>query len=306
MAEATETIKIKKQNNDTIESPWRLAFKRLRKNKLAMTGLFVLIFMFIFSFIGPLLSPYNVIQTNILNANKAPSAQHWLGTDSIGRDVLLRLMLGGRISLLVGLVSVSISVIVGTTVGGLSGFYGAWVDNLLMRVADIFMAAPFFPILIILSAVMSDRKVTPESRIFIVMFIIGMLSWAGLSRLIRGQILSLREQEFMQAAEALGIRDSRKIMKHLIPNVIPTIIVSATLGIGGAILTESALSYLGLGVNPPIPSWGNMIQAANNFYNLQFRPWLWIPPGVCIFVTVMSINLLGDGLRDALDPKLKR
>jgi len=306
MAEATETIKIKKQNNETIESPWRLAFRRLRKNKLAMTGLFVLIFMFIFSFIGPLLSPYNVIQTNILNANKAPSAQHWLGTDSIGRDVLLRLMLGGRISLLVGLVSVSISVIVGTTVGGLSGFYGGWVDNLLMRVADIFMAAPFFPILIILSAVMSDRKVTPESRIFIVMFIIGILSWAGLSRLIRGQILSLREQEFMQAAEALGIRDSRKIMKHLIPNVIPTIIVSATLGIGGAILTESALSFLGLGVNPPIPSWGNMIQAANNFYNLQFRPWLWIPPGVCIFVTVMSINLLGDGLRDALDPKLKR
>lgn len=306
MAEATETIKIKKQNNETIESPWRLAFRRLRKNKLAMTGLFVLIFMFIFSFIGPLLSPYNVIQTNILNANKAPSAQHWLGTDSIGRDVLLRLMLGGRISLLVGLVSVSISVLVGTTVGGLSGFYGGWVDNLLMRVADIFMAAPFFPILIILSAVMSDRKVTPESRIFIVMFIIGILSWAGLSRLIRGQILSLREQEFMQAAEALGIRDSRKIMKHLIPNVIPTIIVSATLGIGGAILTESALSFLGLGVNPPIPSWGNMIQAANNFYNLQFRPWLWIPPGVCIFVTVMSINLLGDGLRDALDPKLKR
>lgn len=306
MAEATETLKVKKQNNETIESPWRLAFRRLRKNKLAMTGLFVLIFMFIFSFIGPLLSPYNVIQTNILNANKAPSAQHWLGTDSIGRDVLLRLMLGGRISLLVGLVSVSISVIVGTTVGGLSGFYGGWVDNLLMRVADIFMAAPFFPILIILSAVMSDRKVTPESRIFIVMFIIGILSWAGLSRLIRGQILSLREQEFMQAAEALGIRDSRKIMKHLIPNVIPTIIVSATLGIGGAILTESALSFLGLGVNPPIPSWGNMIQAANNFYNLQFRPWLWIPPGVCIFVTVMSINLLGDGLRDALDPKLKR
>lgn len=306
MAEATETLKIKKQNNETIESPWRLAFRRLRKNKLAMTGLFVLIFMFIFSFIGPLLSPYNVIQTNILNANKAPSAQHWLGTDSIGRDVLLRLMLGGRISLLVGLVSVTISVIVGTTVGGLSGFYGGWVDNLLMRVADIFMAAPFFPILIILSAVMSDRKVTPESRIFIVMFIIGILSWAGLSRLIRGQILSLREQEFMQAAEALGIRDSRKIMKHLIPNVIPTIIVSATLGIGSAILTESALSFLGLGVNPPIPSWGNMIQAANNFYNLQFRPWLWIPPGVCIFVTVMSINLLGDGLRDALDPKLKR
>lgn len=305
MAEATEKILLKKQQ-ETIESPWRMAFRRLKKNKLAMVGLFFLIFMFIFSFIGPILSPYDMIQTNVLNANKAPSAQHWLGTDSIGRDVLLRLMLGGRISLLVGLVSVTISVTIGTTVGGLAGFYGGRVDNILMRIADIFMAAPFFPILIILSAVMSDLRVTPERRIYVVMFIIGILSWAGLSRLVRGQILSLREQEFMQAAEALGIRDSRKILRHLIPNVIPTIIVSATLGIGSAILTESALSFLGLGVNPPIPSWGNMIQSANNFFNLQFRPWLWIPPGLCIFVTVMSINLLGDGLRDALDPKLKR
>lgn len=305
MEAVSRDIESKKQK-DIIESPWRMAFRRLKKNKLAIVGLVILLIMFIFAFIGPLFSPYDMIQTNVVNANKAPSDQHILGTDSVGRDILLRLMLGGRISLLVGLVSVTISVTIGTTIGGLAGFYGGKVDNVLMRIADIFMAVPFFPILIILSAVMSDLKVTPEKRIFIVMFIIGILNWASLSRLVRGQILSLREQEFMQAAEALGIRDSRKILRHLIPNVIPTVIVSATLGIGSAILTESALSFLGLGVNPPIPSWGNMIQAANNFYNLQFRLWLWVPPGVCIFVTVMSINLLGDGLRDALDPKLKR
>lgn len=175
-----------------------------------------------------------------------------------------------------------------------------------MRIADIFMAVPTMPILVILAAVMSDLKVLPERRIFVVMFILGILSWAGLSRLVRGQILTLREQEFMQAAEALGLKDSRKIFKHLIPNVVPTIIVNATLGIGSSILMESALSFLGLGVVPPIPSWGNMIQAVNNFYNFQNRPWLWIPPGVCIFLTVMAINLFGDGLRDALDPKLKR
>lgn len=298
--------KTKINSNQTIESPWRMTYRRLKKNKLSMVGFAVLLGMFIFSFIGPFLSPHEMITTNVINANKPPSAEYWLGTDSVGRDVLLRLMLGGRISLLVGLVSVTISVFIGTLVGGLSGFYGGWVDNVLMRIADIFMAVPTMPILVILAAVMSDLKVLPERRIFVVMFILGILGWAGLSRLVRGQILTLREQEFMQAAEALGLKDSRKIFRHLIPNVIPTIIVNATLGIGGSILMESALSFLGLGVVPPIPSWGNMIQAVNNFYNFQNRPWLWMPPGICVFLTVMAINLFGDGLRDALDPKLKR
>lgn len=153
---------------------------------------------------------------------------------------------------------------------------------------------------------MSDLNIGADIRIFYVMLIIGVLSWPGIARLVRGQILSLREQEFMQAAEALGLRDSRQIFKHLIPNVIPQIIVSATLSIGSAIMTESALSYLGMGVTPPAASWGNMIQSVNNFIDLMQRPWLWVPPGVCIFLTVMAINLLGDGLRDALDPKLKK
>lgn len=301
--EATNKTVVKKE---TIESPWRMAFRRLKKNKLAMAGMVILILMALICVIGPFFSPYDTLDNNPLNKKLPPSAQHWLGTDDVGRDVLLRLMEGGQISLLVGVVVVSVQVIIGIIVGGVAGFYGKWVDNILMRLTDIFLAVPFFPTLIVLGAVMSDLKIDPQKRIFIVMFIIGAMSWPSLARLIRGQILSLREQEFMQAAEALGIRDSKKIFRHLIPNVVPTIIVSATLSIGGAILTESALSFIGLGVSPPFASWGNMMQSARNAIDLARRPWLWIPPGVCIFLTVMAINLLGDGLRDALDPKMKR
>ncbi|MDO4721513.1 MAG: ABC transporter permease [Peptostreptococcaceae bacterium] len=301
-----EQANVKVKKAEAIESPWRMAFRRLRKNKLAMIGLGILLLMLLFCVIGPILSPYDTLDNNPLNKKLAPSAAHWLGTDQAGRDVLLRLMEGGRVSLLVGIVVVGVQVIIGIIIGGLAGFYGKWVDTILMRVTDIFLAVPFFPTLIVLGAIMSDLKIEPKRRIFIVMFIIGAMSWPSLARLIRGQILSLREQEFMQAAEALGIRDSKKIFRHLIPNVVPTIIVSATLGIGGAILTESALSFIGLGVAPPYASWGNMMQTARNAIDLAKRPWLWVPPGICIFVTVMAINLLGDGLRDALDPKMKR
>ena len=222
------------------------------------------------------------------------------------RSVFARLMYGGRISLSVGIVSVAIEVLIGTILGGIAGYYGGVVDNIIMRLVDILMCFPFLPLLLMLSAVMSARHVDPKYRIYVVMFIIGIIGWGGLCRLIRGQILSLKEQEFMQAAEALGLKDRRKIFRHLLPNTFASIIVSATLSVGGAILTESSLSYLGLGVTPPTPSWGNMIQCAQDIYTLTFQPWRWIPPGVCIFLTVMAINLLGDGLRDALDPKLKR
>ena len=174
-----------------------------------------------------------------------------------------------------------------------------------MRIVDVFMCFPFLSLLIMVSAIMSDLKIPPEYRIFVVMFIIGALSWTGTCRMVRGMVLSLREQEFMQAAEALGLSDARKMFLHLLPNTLAVIIVSATLGIGGAILTESSLSFLGLGVTPPTPTWGNMIQTAQDYYTLTNRWWLWIPPGLCIFLTVISINIFGDGLRDALDPKLK-
>lgn len=298
-----EEINIREEK---ILSPWAMAMKRFLRNKLAIFGIVTLIIITLICIIGPLLSPYEILQTNILNAKKPPNAQHWLGTDVAGRDVLLRLLFGGRISLTVGVVSTFISVLIGIFIGGLAGFYGKRLDGFLMRITDIFMSLPLLPILLVLASIISDLRITPEVRIYYVMFIIGVLTWPSLSRLIRGQILSLREQEFMMATEALGLRDSRKIFRHLVPNVIPVIIVNTTLSISSSIILESTLSYLGLGVAPPYPSWGNMVNVVNDFKEFRLRPWLWIPPGIMIFVTVMAINLVGNGLRDAFDPKMKR
>lgn len=303
--EKNSKIKIKSVKQKSL-SPWRLVLSRLRKNKLAMIGFGILVFIILFSLIGPLFTSYNMDTMNFSVKKQAPSVNYLLGTDLLGRDILTRLMYAGRISLSVGLVAVIIEVIIGGVLGAVAGYYGGWIDAVIMRIVDIFLCIPFLPILIILGAMMSESDVSPNIRIIYVMFIIGALSWPTIARLVRGQILSLREQEFMQAAKALGLRDYRQIFKHLIPNVVPQIIVSATLSIGSAIMVESALSYLGMGVTPPSASWGNMIQSVNNFTDLMERPWLWLPPGLLIFLTVMAINLLGDGLRDALDPKLKR
>lgn len=287
------------------ESLWKQAFKRLRKNKLAMIALIFLILMLLFSFIGPLFSPYVSGTVNASSISKAPSARHWLGTDKLGRDILTRLMQAGRISLTIGIASMLVSVIFGAILGAISGFYGGIVDNLIMRLADILMSIPGLPLLMIIGALLSEWKVPGEYRIYIVMIMLSLVGWPGLARLIRGQILSLKEQPFMQATEVLGLSDRRKIFNHLIPNTIPILLVVATLNVAGAILSESVLSFLGLGVVPPAASWGNMIDAANNLIDFQKRPWLWVPPGTAIFLTVISINLLGEGLRDALDPKMK-
>ncbi|WP_028988450.1 oligopeptide ABC transporter permease [Thermicanus aegyptius] len=307
MIQTVTRISLQKEIKPTrSESPWRTAFRRLVKNKLAMAGFFILLFMFLFSFVGPYFSPYKEAKITIRDANQPPSAVHWLGTDNLGRDVLLRVMEAGQISLTVGLVATLLVVIIGGLVGAVSGYYGRWVDVILMRFVDIMYAIPTLPILILLGAILSDLKFPPEQRIYVVMFMLGALGWMGVARLVRSQILSLKEQEFMIANEVLGIRDRRKIFRHLLPNTVPIIIVTATLSVAGSILTESALSYLGLGVIPPTPSWGQMLSVANNLIDFQKRPWLWIPPGVSILVTVVAINFIGDGLRDALDPKQKR
>lgn len=290
---------------NVVETPGKLAWKRLKKNKLAMAGLIILIVMILISFIGPMVSPYNMETLDLENISATPSIHHWLGTDEVGRDIFTRLMYAGRISLSIGIFAVIVEIVLGSILGALAGFYGGMVDAIIMRIVDIFLCFPFLPILMMLAALMADLKIRPERKMFVVMFIIGILSWPGLARLVRGEILSLREQEFMQATEALGLKDKRKIFRHLIPNTLGSIIVTATLSIGSAILTESSLSFMGLGVTPPTPSWGTMIQMVNDMYNLQYQPWCWIPPGICIFLTVMSINLFGDGLRDALDPKQK-
>lgn len=282
--------------------PWQIAWQRFKKNKIAMTGAILFGLIVIAVVVGPMLSPYDMDSFDLMQKKLPPTSKHWLGTDEQGRDVLLRLLLGGRISILVGLMAAGVTVILGTLIGGIAGYYGGWVDNLLMRIAEIVHSVPFTPTVISLSAALM-WKATSTQKMFIVMVLIGILSWPSLARMVRGQILSLREQEFMQAAEVLGISDWSKIMRHLIPNTLAYIIVSATLGMAGAILTEAGLSFLGLGVTPPVPTWGNMVERARNSNVFRTMQWLWVPPGVMVMLTVVSINLLGEGLRDAFDPK---
>ncbi|MCH1641709.1 ABC transporter permease [Paenibacillus timonensis] len=287
-------------------SLWRQSLRRLLRNKLAVSGFVVVVFMFLACFLGPLFSPYtdNKIQMSLMN--KPPSWQHWLGTDKLGRDVLTRVLQAGRISLTVGLASMVLSVFLGTLLGAIAGYYRGIVDQIIMRLADLLLTIPGLPLLFISGALLSEWKVPTNYRMYIVMLMLSLVNWPGLARMIRGQMLSLREREFMQAAVVLGLRDRRKLVHHLLPNLVPLIIVMATLNIGGAILSESVLSFFGLGVMPPTPTWGNMIDAANNMIDFQQHPWLWIPPGLSIFATVIAINVFGDGLRDVLDPKMNR
>ena len=245
-------------------------------------------------------------ETRVYDTYAAPSREHWLGTDRNGMDMLTRLMYGGRVSLIIGFIVEAISTLLGIIMGGLAGYFGKWVDNLIMRIVDIFYCIPMMPIIIILGAAMDAMSVEPRLRMVYLMLILGFLGWPGMARLIRGQILSLREQEFMTATEAGGIRVSRRIFKHLVPNVIPQIIVSVTMGIGGTIITEASLSFLGLGVKFPFASWGNIINDVNNTFVLQHFWFIWIPAGVLLLTTVLAFNLVGDGLRDAFDPKMKR
>ena len=245
-------------------------------------------------------------ETRVYDTYAAPGRAHWLGTDRNGMDMLTRLMYGGRVSLIIGFIVEIIATILGIILGGIAGYFGKWVDNLIMRIVDIFYCIPSMPIIIILGAAMDALRVDPQIRMIYLMLILGFLGWPSMARLIRGQILSLREQEFMTATEACGISVSRRIFRHLVPNVIPQIIVSVTMGIGGTILTEATLSFLGLGVKFPFASWGNIINDVNNTYVLTTYWFIWIPAGTLLLLTVLAFNLVGDGLRDAFDPKMKR
>lgn len=251
----------------------------------------------------------NVIQekeTRVFDTYAAPSKEHWLGTDKNGMDMLTRLMYGGRVSLVIGFIVQALSTVIGVALGGVSGYFGGWVDNLIMRIVDVFYCIPSMPLIIILGSAMDAMKVDPQVRMLYLMLILGFLGWPGMARLVRGQILSLREQEYMTAAEACGLSVGRRIFNHLVPNVIPQIIVSVTLGIGGTIITESTLSFLGLGVKFPFASWGNIINDVNNTFVLTNYWFIWIPAGTLLQLTVLAFNLAGDGLRDAFDPRMKR
>ena len=235
-----------------------------------------------------------------------PSAKHWLGTDKYGMDMLTRLMYGGRVSLMIGFIVIIIETVLGVILGGIAGYFGGWVDNLIMRLVDIFYCIPSMPIILILGAAMDQQRVEPGKRLIYLMLILGILGWAGIARLVRGQILSLREQEFMTATEACGISVKSRIFKHLIPNVIPQLIVNCTMGLGSVIITEATLSFLGLGVKFPFASWGNIINDVNKTHVLTTYWFIWIPAGLLLLLTVLAFNLVGDGLRDAFDPKMKR
>ena len=337
--------------NIRLMSPTQMVLRRFFKSKLSVAGLIMLAFLFAFCFLGPVfytswgevevdttpmveytqkvvtyedengktVTFYQITEKTEKENSLAPmSATHPLGTDKTGYDILARLMYGGRISLIIGFITVFIITILGIIMGGIAGYFGGFIDNVVMRICDVLMCIPGFPIMLVFGTLLTafgDEKDptliqsimgNPQYRIYFLMAFLTLFSWPGMARLVRGQILYLREQEYMVAAEAMGYSTARKIFKHLIPNVMPQLIVSMTLSLGSMILYEAALSFLGMGVQAPYAAWGTMINATNDPNILINYMNIWIPPGLCIVTAVLGFNFVGDGLRDALDPKGRR
>jgi len=272
-----------------------VVWQRLRQNRMALAGGVIVLSMFLMAVIASLVSS-DPSAIDVSRSLLSPSWAHPLGTDDLGRDVLVRMLYGARISLLVGFVAVGISCLIGIVFGALAGYYGGWVDSLIMRFVDIMLCFPTFFLILAVIAFL-------DPSIWNIMIVIGLTSWMGVARLIRAEFLSLRQRDFVLAAQALGASDGRLIFRHILPNAMSPVLVSATLGVAGAILTESALSFLGIGVQPPTPSWGNMLIVGKQ--TLGSAWWLSVFPGLAILVTVLGYNLLGEGIRDALDPRLK-
>ncbi|HEY8795267.1 MAG TPA: ABC transporter permease [Gemmatimonadaceae bacterium] len=273
-----------------------LLWRKLRADRRAMLGLGAIGLMVVLAILAPLVSRWDPTGIALANQLQPPSSAHWLGTDLQGRDVWARLVYGARISLSVGFLSQGISLAIGLSLGLISGFYGRWVDEAVMRLADVTLAFPSLLLLIALAAAFEPSLTT-------VLVTIGVVGWAGMARIVRGQVLVVRQLEYVQAARALGERDYRIITRHLLPNVIAPVVIAATLGVAGAIMAEAALSFLGLGVQPPTPSWGSMIADGRDLEQLRHAPWTSLSPGLAIGAAVLGFNLLGDALRDALDPR---
>jgi peptide/nickel transport system permease protein len=266
----------------------------IKRNKLALAGFIILIPMFFCALLAPLISPHNPIQPDLKNVLAGPSFSHPFGTDTLGRDVLARVIYGSRISLLVGFVSVGIATLIGMVIGAVSGYYGGIADEIIMRFVDLMMCFPTFFLILAVIAFL-------EPSIWNIMIVIGLTNWMGIARLVRAEILSIKSKEYVLAAKAQGVPGLKIIFSHVLPNALAPVYVVATLGIGGAILTESALSFLGIGVQPPTASWGNVLAQAKD--NIEIAWWLSLYPGLAIFFTVMGYNLLGEGLSDVLDPR---
>lgn len=276
-----------------------VAWRRFRANRRAMLGLYVLIVLALASVFAPQLTWHDRDLPDIRHAEQPPSREHWLGTDELGRDVYTRLLYGGRVSLTVGLVAVALYMVIGVTLGAVAGYYGGVVDTVIMRITDVVMIIPFFPLALTMAAAL-------RPSVYNTMLVLGLLGWTGICRLVRGEFLTLRSREYVEAARAIGMPDGRIIFRHILPNALGPVVVAATLGMGSAILSEVGLSFLGFGVQQPVPSWGNMLSAALSLKVLLLQPWIWLPPGLLIFVAILALNLVGDGLREALDPRLHR
>ncbi|MCB9450669.1 MAG: ABC transporter permease [Anaerolineaceae bacterium] len=271
--------------------------RRFLKHRVAIAAVIVLTVIALVSIFAPVLERYGDDKIDLRAAGQPPSADHWFGTDRVGRDIWSRTLNGGPISLSVGVGATLIATSIGTVLGAVSGFYRGWVDNIIMRITDIVMTFPSIVIMLTLAALL------PRS-VWAIILIIGGLSWPAVARLVRAQFLSIRESEFVVAARCIGVQDRRIIMNHILPNVVAPLVALITFSIGSAILTEAGLSFLGLGVPPPTPSWGNMLESARNLDILQNLPWMWIPPAVMTVLTVLCVNFIGDGIRDAIDPRL--
>jgi peptide/nickel transport system permease protein len=271
--------------------------KRFLKNRVAVAGSVIVIVLFAVSLLAPWLAPHDPNAIDLKNVLAPPSGGHPFGTDPLGRDVLSRMIWGAGISLKVGFVATGIAILIGTILGALAGYYGRWVDAFIMRFVDIMLCFPAFFLILAVIAIL-------EPSIWNIMIVIGLTGWMGVTRLVRADFISLRERDFVQAARAIGAGDLRIIFLHILPNAMASVLVTATLGVAGAILTESALSFLGIGVQPPTPSWGNILTAGKD--NIDIAWWLSFYPGLAILITVLGYNLLGEGIRDALDPRLRR
>jgi len=274
-----------------------LFWLRFKKNHLAAAGGVIVAFFFITAFLAPNISPYDPGEINTKRILEAPGSDHFMGTDQLGRDVLGRIIWGSRISLLVGFIAMGISTAIGILFGSIAGYYGGWIDSIIMRFVDVMLCFPSFFLILAVVAFL-------EPSIWNIMIVIGITSWMGVARLVRAEFLSLKERDFVLAIKAQGASDIRIIFCHILPNSLAPILVAATLGVAGAILIESALSFLGIGVQPPTPSWGSMLTAGKN--NIEIAWWLSLFPGLAILITVLGYNLLGEGIRDAIDPRLKK
>lgn len=283
---------------NTNDSPNRMVWIKLRRNKLALFSVAVITILILSALLAPMLAPYEIDEIDLDQIEMKPSQSHILGTDELGRDIFSRLLYGGRISLTVGIIASIMQILLGASLGAIAGYFGGIVDAIIMRIVDIIMCFPFFIIAIAMAAVLG-----PSMRNIVI--IVGVLYWTRVARIVRAEVLSLKEREYVEAAKAFGLNGGEIILRHILPNVMAPVFVYATLAIANGILTEASLSFLGMGVKPTIPSWGNMLSAAQSMRILKSKWWIWMPPGMMVLLTVLSINFLGDGLRDAFDPKLK-